>query len=280
MTLPISIHHFAAGTRSHGVVVLATALAALCLIRVGQRLADAAAARPGWRSAPRRFARLLGGGMLAVWLAVLARDLLPDRRGWAESLPLHLCDVAGLVGAAALYTGRRPLRAVLHLWAFTFTVQAFLMPVVKVGPARMDFWLYWVSHGAIVAAAAYDATVLGFRPRWADWRTAVLATLAYVAVVLPVDAALGANYGYVGDTGGARQSLVAAFGPWPGRVPVLVAAAAAVMAGLTLPWELAAAWGRRRQDAVGVLKRPTEPVGPGPYTLVDVHVRPPRRAAA
>jgi hypothetical integral membrane protein (TIGR02206 family) len=272
MDWPISPHHFAPGSRAHAVVLMSTGLAGLLAVRAGRSFAATAAAAPGGGGdardgRPRRplfdnpirtgsGGRAADGGTarrpsraadaflaaacvaaVVAWLAVFARDLLPDRRGWDNSLPLHLCDFVGLAVPVALWTGWRPARTLLYFWGLAFSSQAFWMPVVRVGPAHADFWLYWASHAAIVVAAAYDAAVLGYRPRWADWRWAVAATAVYAGVVAPLDGLLGANYGYVGDTGGARGSLVAAFGPWPGRVPVLVAAAAAVMAALTLPWE-------------------------------------------
>jgi hypothetical integral membrane protein (TIGR02206 family) len=255
MHWPIPLHHFAAGSRAHALVLLVTALVVLALIRAGQRLQprpvtadpDDGPAPAGRR--PGAFLTALAAAALAAWAAGFARDLLPDRRSWGNSLPLHLCDVTGLLAVAALYTGRRPVRAVLYFWAFAFSAQAFTQPIVRVGMAHVDFWLYWVTHGAIVAAAAYDVAVLGFRPRLADCRLAVLATLAYIAVVLPVDAALGVNYGYLGDTGGTRQTLVASFGPWPARIPLLAVVAAAVMTLLVLPWELAAWWRDAGQHA-------------------------------
>lgn len=258
MHWPIPLHHFAAGSRAHALVLLVTALIVLALIRAGQLLQprpaatdrDDAAAPAGRRRRPDAFVTALAAAALAAWAAGFARDLFPDRRSWGNSLPLHLCDVTGLLAVAALYTGSRPVRAVLYFWAFAFSAQAFTQPIVRVGMAHVDFWLYWVTHGAIVAAAAYDVAVLGFRPRLADCRLAVLAAVGYVAVVLPIDAALGVNYGYLGDTGGTRQTLVAAFGPWPARIPLLAVAAAAVMTLLVLPWELAAWWRDAGRHAV------------------------------
>jgi hypothetical integral membrane protein (TIGR02206 family) len=138
---------------------------------------------------------------------------------------------------AALYTGKRHFRAVLHYWGLGFSIQAFISPILRDGPVHFDFWLYWLSHGAIVAAAVYDLAVLGFRPAWSDWRTSVRVGIVYIVMVAGIDAALHANYGYLGDSAMARGTLICSFGPWPGRLPLITATSFALMAAMTVVWE-------------------------------------------
>jgi hypothetical protein len=140
---------------------------------------------------------------------------------------------------------------------------AFVAPVVRTGPGDLGWWVYWLTHGGIVAAATYDVAVLGYRPRWADCRLVAGVTVVYAAFMAPLDGWLNANYGYVGDTARARESMVAAFGPWPGRVPLLAMTAIAMMAALTVPWELAARLvGRGHVVGAGSLRTPVETSAP------------------
>ena len=114
-------------------------------------------------------------------------------------LPLHLCDFNGLVAPLALLTLNRWARATLYFWSFTLTLQAFIQPLLSAGPAQLAFWAFWAGHTIIMASAVYDVVVLGFRPDWRDVGRVIVVSLAYVAVVTPVNLALGTNYGFIGN---------------------------------------------------------------------------------
>ena len=153
-------------------------------------------------------------------------------------LPLQACDVSGLVAPFALLTLNRWLRATLYFWAFAFATQAFIQPTLTNGPAHVVFWAFWAAHLAILACAVYDVAVLGFRPDWSDLARAAIVALAWGAVTLAVDLILGANYGYIGNppAGTRIPPLVEAFGPWPQRLLVIAALAAATFLLLLSPW--------------------------------------------
>jgi hypothetical integral membrane protein (TIGR02206 family) len=157
-------------------------------------------------------------------------------------LPLHICDVNGLIAPLALLTGWRWARATLYFWTATLTVQAFIQPALIAGPASPVFWAFWAAHTIIAACALYDIVVRGFRPTWPDLGRALAVSAAYLALVVPVNLRLGADYGYVGNP--AADILVPPFvlmlGPWPQRAIVLIALAALGFAVALLPWRLAA----------------------------------------
>lgn len=88
-------------------------------------------------------------------------------------------------------------------------------------------------------AAIYDLTANGFRPQWRDYRIACIASAAYVAAVLPIDLALGANYGFVGPSKPLNPSIVDLLGPWPQRLLIIVPLAALAMWVVLLPWLMA-----------------------------------------
>jgi len=161
-------------------------------------------------------------------------------------LPLQACDIGGLVAPFALLTQRRLLRAMLYFWAFGFATQAYIQPTLTVGPAYILFWAFWSAHTLILACALYDLVVLGFRPNWRDCGLALLASLVWAALVLPIDLLLGADYGFIGNPPADLPvpPAIAAFGPWPQRLIVIFLLVAAGFALLLVPWRAT----RRRRD--------------------------------
>jgi hypothetical integral membrane protein (TIGR02206 family) len=155
-----------------------------------------------------------------------------------EGLPLQLCDVGGVVAPLALLTLNRWLRATLYFWAVTLTAQAYIQPTVTQGPTNLLFWCFWIAHTVIVGSAVYDLVVLRFRPQWGDLKRAYAASVAYLAVVVPVNVLLGSNYGYVGNppAGHSIPPFVNLLGPWPGRAVILVALAGLGFMLALAPW--------------------------------------------
>jgi len=157
-------------------------------------------------------------------------------------LPLQVCDLNTLVAALALSTGWRWARATLYFWTAALTLQAFIQPALGAGPASPVFWAFWTAHTIIAACAVYDLAVRGFRPGWADLRHALLVSAAYVAVVVPVNQWLGADYGYIGNPAPdiAVPPFVLMLGPWPQRAILLIILAALGFLVVLLPWRLVA----------------------------------------
>ena len=155
-----------------------------------------------------------------------------------NGLPLQLCDFNGLMAPLALVTGWRWVRATLYFWTAALTVQAFIQPSLTEGPASPVFWTFWAAHTIIAACAVYDIVVLGFRPGWRDLGCAVIASVVYVVLIVPVDLWLGANYGFVGipPAGVGIPPFVDALGPWPQRAIVLVALVPLGFVVVLLPW--------------------------------------------
>jgi hypothetical integral membrane protein (TIGR02206 family) len=161
---------------------------------------------------------------------------------WLNGLPLHICDLGGLIGPFALLTGSRILRATLYFWTFALTLQAFIQPALVDGPASPVFWFFFIAHSIVLACALYDLMVLGFRPLWNDLPRVYLLSAGYVAVVFVANSWLGANYAYIGDPAPPLKipPFIDALGPWPLRAGIVLALAAASFPLLVLPWKLAA----------------------------------------
>ena len=224
-------HQFKPATPMHVLAVAGVAVGCIWLVAVGR------AARRRGPATARWVNRLLAVALLAFWVALVVYFLMPARRGWGQSLPLHICHVVALAGPVAVATRNRLARALVYFWGIGLSTQAMLTPILTVGPAHAIFWVYWLWHGSLVGAAAYDLGARRYRPTWSDWQLAVAAALVYVPVVFTVDSLLYTDYGWVGRGSSLeRWTLLNLFGPWPGRVPWLLLAACGVMAVLTLSW--------------------------------------------
>lgn len=208
----------------------------------------------GWLLGPRRRALEVAFGGLAVlaWIAATIWRQFPPQfhRDW--SYPLHVCDLVALVAGLSLVLPGRLARVITYYFGFALCTQAFATPVLRHGPATLEFWIFWLDHALICGVGLYELLVRSFRPTWHDFRAAVLTGLAYLAVVIPINEAFDLNYGFVGRER-ARGTLLAVLGPWPERVGVIMLGAALAFALLTLPWTLT----RRAPSSA------TPPEGPG-----------------
>ena len=221
---------------THWVTLLAIAAATGLLCIVGRR-----------RSANERacLERWLALANLFVWVMAHVYWMLPGQFEVRTSLPLQLCHLAALVATASLVTGNRLTQTLVYYWGFGLATQAMLTPALEEGPANLWFWVFWQQHGMVLALACYHLVVRGYRPSWADYRRACLATFAYFCVVFPIDVALGLNYGFVGPSRPDYPTVIDVLGPWPQRLALIFAIIAAVMALITWPWQR----GRKRVAA-------------------------------
>jgi hypothetical integral membrane protein (TIGR02206 family) len=201
-----------------------------------------------WRGTPRAdvLRRTVAWTGIVYWVASNLWWMLGPQYSFAQSLPLQVCDIAGLIGPAAVLTQRRPLRAVLYFWGLSLSVQGFVQPVLKdKGYEDVEFWLFWANHTMIVGTAVFDVVALRFRPNARDYLWACAASALYLAVIIPFDMYFGVNYGYVGpiDPIPHAPTLADKLGPWPLNAALMTLLGLAAMALIWLPWAVA---GRRR----------------------------------
>ncbi len=223
---------------------VAHACALLCIAAV-ITLAVAAGRRLPNQPAPNTFERTLAFINIAVWIAAHGWWQLPERFDPVTTLPLQMCHLTSLIASAVLLTRNDTLRAILYFWAFALCTQALITPSLIDPPTSLVFWSFWFLHGFVMMTAIYDIAVNGFRPGWRDYRTACIAAAAYVALVLPINLALGANYGFVGISKPLNPSIVDLLGPWPDRLLIIVPLAALAMLLALLPWLAARALGQQ-----------------------------------
>lgn len=167
----------------------------------------------------------------------------------AYSLPLHICDLAGLFGGLALLTQKRWTRVILYYWGICLSTQAFITPVLHsdFGYADIEYWAFWGLHLVIVGSAVYDLVVLRFRPTWLDFRTAVLGTGAYTAAIFVFNRKLGTNYLYIGPRKPDNPTIIDHLGEYPWRALWLCLIVIAGFAVFTAVWP--SAWRRQARPA-------------------------------
>jgi hypothetical integral membrane protein (TIGR02206 family) len=236
--------HFHAFSMTHAAVLVTFAVVTSLACALGRR----------WRGTP-RLARAewgVGLAMLGVWLAAQVYWFLPGNFSIDEALPIHMCDLTGLIAPLLLLTGRRALRALLYFWGIGLSINALLTPVLTDGPGHVRFWLFFLTHAAIIGTAVYDLVARGYRPDRHDWLLATGGCAAWLAVVLAVDLSLGVNYGYVGNVTPERPTVIDQLGPWPGRVFKMVVAVLVLFTAMWLPFEFARRrWARGGGSAGG-----------------------------
>ncbi len=174
---------------------------------------------------------------LLLWIIIHGWWLMPAHFDPARSLPIHICDIVGLLLPLALIWRKRCLLALLYFWGIGFSLQGLLTPDLQMGLLSPLFWLFWFHHATIVGAAIYMVVVHRFQPTRRDYRWAIKAGLIYLAFIFPINVILNSNYGYLGNQQPGQPSLIDWLGPWPWRVGIMVALAWLGMTLLLLPWE-------------------------------------------
>lgn len=209
--MPQETASFQPFTQTHAMVVLWYGVATLMLIALGR-----------WGRSKDRLQ--FGQSLHYVWLGFVTIVQLvnivfwcvPPQLEFSSSLPLHICDLMGIITVIALSTEARWSRVLLLYWGLGLSTQGFLYPIIKENPESMRFQIFFLSHFTIIASALYDLLVRRFRVSWVDCAMASLYTLMYLGIILPIDLLAKWNYGYVGQEN--TIGPINRFGEWPIRV--------------------------------------------------------------
>ena len=242
MTRPAdALHTFHAFTASHAavLVVFAFVTAVACTLGVRRRGTATLA----------RLERGAGACMLALWVVSTLYWLVPQNYTIQEALPIHMCDLTGLIAPLVLITHKRALRTLLYFWGLGLSSQAMITPVLEHGPAYLPFWLFWLTHASIIGTAIYDLVAHRYRPTFRDCLFAIGMCAIWLAVVLVVDLSLDVNYGYVGKITPDRPTVIDHLGPWPIRVYKLAVAVLGLFVTMWVPWGIANRRATRRTDS-------------------------------
>jgi len=195
-------------------------------------------------------ARLRPGSWVNPCVRVLAVRLVASEVAWwayaavhrlplSVALPLHLCDIAPLVAAVALWTRWRPAAEIAYFWGLAGCTMALLTPDLAYAPGSFLFLQYVLEHGLTVVAALLLPIGLGLGPRPGAPVRVTLATAALAVVAGAADVLTGGNYMYLRHAP-ESPTLLSWLGPWPWYIGGAAVIAAALIALLDLPFRLVA----------------------------------------
>lgn len=190
------------------------------------------------RGSAREDTVLRNAGWLLLILSLLYTGwlMLPANWNLEQSLPLHYSDALRFITAVALIRQSRWAVAVAYYWGLTLNTQAILTPhpTMLMGPS-VHTTFYWVLHIAVLLAALALIWGAGHRPQWRHYAAAYGIALGWAALVIPVNAMLGTNYGFLNrHPDGA--SLLDVLGPWPVYVLWVAVLTGGVWALMTWLW--------------------------------------------
>lgn len=141
----------------------------------------------------------------------------------AESLPLHLCNVAAFLVAFILVRRDFATFEIAYFWGLAGTAQAVLTPDLPLAFPSLLYVTFFIGHGFIIVGVIYAIVVFGFQPTLRSVSKTILATLAYVALMVPVNFLLGTNYLYLRHKP-AGATIIDYLGPWPWYILALIGA--------------------------------------------------------
>lgn len=167
-----------------------------------------------------------------------------------HAIPLHLCDMAHFVAAAALFaagSGRlRPsserarsrwstVFELAYYWGLAGTVQALLTPDLGVSFPHPEFFRFFGGHGTIVAGVLVLVVGIGIRPRpWSALRVWAI-TNAIAPPVMLFNWLTKSNYMFLCGPP-ANSSIYDYFGRWPWSLITLDIVALSMMTLCYLPF--------------------------------------------
>lgn len=156
---------------------------------------------------------VMGAFMLASGLGFVAVEAAAGIP-WSSIAPLHLCDIAVFVGAAALFTRNQRAFELLYFWGLTGTFLAMVTPELAEEFPHHRFIFYFCQHGSIVMGALLLAVGLEMRPKErAPLRAWLWLNLVAVGVGV-VDWVFSVNFLYLREKPAASTPLDW-FGDWP-----------------------------------------------------------------
>jgi hypothetical integral membrane protein (TIGR02206 family) len=225
---PAAQRSFAAYGASHWAVLLLFAAGVLVLAWLGGRYRGTPVVRP--------LGRVFAVVLVAFHVPILIYDLTPARFDIANSLPLHISDLAWMAAAYALWSGRPWAYALTYYWGLTLAPQALITPALDApGFPSVDFVSFWGQHLLVVWAAVYLTWWAGMRPDWRSFAFAAAVTVGWGLVMLGFNELAGTNYLFV-STKPDNPSLLDLMGGWPWYLGVELVVGLAVWALLTWPW--------------------------------------------
>lgn len=191
----------------------------------------------------RQKSQKLNGTIRFVLAGIIALNwglwmLLLYLKGWlniGNEIPLNLCDWATVATFIALVRPSQRSFEVAYFWALCGTLQALITPDCRYDFPDAQFTLFFVYHGAIIAAVLYLVLGLGMRPVPDSFPRVIGWTAVYAAAAGTADAWLGTDYGFLRSKPD-HTTFLDLLSPWPWYLPELALAAVLFMAVVYAPF--------------------------------------------
>lgn len=155
-----------------------------------------------------------------------------------QFLPLHLCGASALLMAWVLFFRSYGGFEVGYFWGMAGSMQALLTPDLPVGFPSLAYIAFFLGHGLVILAVVFAIAALRFRPTLRSVGKAILATLAWMVLVAPLNYLLDANYLYLRHKP-EQPSIIDFLGPWPWYIGSLVLVGSAICFLYYLPFAIA-----------------------------------------
>jgi hypothetical integral membrane protein (TIGR02206 family) len=192
---------------SSHLAVLATMLIAPMLLALLARMSGSA------RTA-QLFAWLLAAIAIVSKIATYVFASINGELDARDSLPMHLCDWAGVAAVVALIARGQIAYELAYFWGLAGTLQAMITPDLKYDFPDSRAFTFFINHGVIISAVIF----LTFGARMRPWPKSIVRVFAisqiYVLAACAVDYLLNENYGYF-RAKPEHASLMDHLGPWP-----------------------------------------------------------------
>lgn len=184
-------------------------------------------------------------------LALLAFDLsnlvvkISEGQSIGHALPMQLCDWALLAMAGALWFRWQAAFELGYFWGLAGTVQALLTPAIPTTDGWWRLFGFFFSHALIVVSVLHLLLTERCRPSPRALWHAFIGSEVYLVAALLVNAATGANYGFLSHRP-AQPTLLDQFSDtrWL-YIAQINGLGLLLFAALYLPWWIAARCSRR-----------------------------------
>lgn len=136
--------------------------------------------------------------LLLQQVSLYAWYLTSGAFSWGESLPLYPCRLSILLSAFMLLKDSEKIYHVVFYWAVAGAGMALLSPDTSTFSfPHFMFIQYFIGHGGLLMAIGFMSWVREYRIPKNAIRRVYKWSLAYVALVLPINRITGGNYGYL-----------------------------------------------------------------------------------
>jgi hypothetical integral membrane protein (TIGR02206 family) len=187
---------------------------------------------PLWRE---RFAKALAVYLLVLYPGHVLVHGISGHLNREIALPCHLCDVAAILGALALFTRRQRLAELVWFWGMAGTLNGLITPALSETFPSFAYFSFFALHSGVVIAAVYLVAAMGLRPEpGAVWR-AFGWIQVYLLAAGTANFITGANYGFLRNKP-PQASPMDFMGPWPWYILVLEGLALVLFGLLYLPF--------------------------------------------